>query len=109
MQNPRACTDQQASNPCGAQTAGADKRPSAMSMDRKWNRTDKTKTEKTDANGGDSSEGGAGSVREAKEKRGRDSRTGSGAEANRETRHKSKTSGLKDLLKVVTPHPERRL
>ena len=80
-----------------------------MSMERRRGRTDKTKTEKTDADGGDSSEGDAGGKREAKEESGRDNQTGSVAEANRETRHMTKTSGFKDLLKVVTPHPERRL
>ena len=90
MQNPRACTDQQASNPSGAQTAGADKRPSNMSMDGRRSRADKTKTEKTDADGGDSSEGGASGEREAKEESGRDSQTESGAEANGEARRKGR-------------------
>ena len=80
-----------------------------MSMERRQGRTDKMKTQKTDADGGDSSEGDAGGKSEAIEESGKDKQTGRGAEANRETRHISKTSGPEDLLKVVAPHPERRL
>ena len=78
-------------------------------MERRGGRTDKTKTEKTDADGGDSSEGDAGGKSEAKEESGRDKQTGSGAEANRATRHISKTSEPENFRKVVSRHPERRL